>query len=66
MSLTRKNYTVKYDRKIGGVGHVNIKARNANEAISNAKNIVATGKNFKVLKNFESKYKFGKGSGVKM
>ncbi len=45
-----KTYKVNYDKRVGGVGSVLVKAPNPTQAIKNAKFSVATGKNFRNAK----------------
>jgi proline racemase len=52
MKNTSKNnkkitYKVTYDKFIGGEGFILVKAETESQAISNAKNLCATGKNFR-------------------
>lgn len=49
-----KTYKVNYDKKIGGVGTVIVKAENPAQALKNAKFSVATGKNFRNAKLVDS------------
>lgn len=42
-----KVYKVWYDRKVGGIGNVLVKAENPSQALKNAKQHVYTGKNFR-------------------
>lgn len=53
---TSITYKVNYDKKVGGVGSVLVKASNPTEALNNAKQHVFTGKNFRNPKVDSSKY----------
>ena len=44
---TTKTYKVNYDKKVGGVGSVLVKAPSPKQALKNAKQLVFTGKNFR-------------------
>jgi len=50
MKAQRKYYEVSYTKAIGSKGILNVKARNEQEAIANAKDNCYTGSNFKVIK----------------
>jgi len=50
-----KTYKVWYDKKVGGVGNVIVKASNPKNALANAKQHVYTGKNFRNPKLVDSK-----------
>ena len=53
-----KTYKVNYDKKVGGVGSVLVKAPDPTQALKNAKQHVFTGKNFRNPKLVDSsKYK---------
>lgn len=47
MAKTSKTYKVWYDKKVGGVGSVIVRAENPAQALKNAKQHVFTGKNFR-------------------
>jgi len=47
ITLKAKTYIVTYDRKIGDEGSIIVKAIDENQALANAKNLCATGSNFR-------------------
>ncbi len=47
MKKTTKKFEVTYDKEIGTAGTIIVGASNEKEAISNAKNLRYTGKNFR-------------------
>lgn len=64
--MKAKIFIVEYTKAIGGVGRLFVKARNENEALSNAKNICFTGRDFKNAVETSEAVKTAKGSGVAM
>ena len=53
METGKKFYQISYLKANGENGFINVKARNENEAISNAKDNCFTGSNFSVIKEIE-------------
>jgi len=53
--VKNKAYKVYYDKKVGGVGSVIVKAQTPKQALSNAKQHVFTGKKFRNPKLVSSK-----------
>lgn len=43
----KQTFKVSYTRKVGGVGTINVKASDAKQAIINARNLCAAGKDFR-------------------
>ncbi len=60
---TRKFYQLAYTKATGNEGLLNVKARNENEAIANAKDNCFTGSNFKVIREIEPTQNTIKGGG---
>jgi hypothetical protein len=55
MKKASKTYKVWYDKRVGGVGHVIVKAQDPNQALKNAKYSVATGSNFRNPKKVDGR-----------
>jgi hypothetical protein len=51
-----KTYKVNYTKHIGGLGSILVKANNENQAIANAKDLCATGKDFRDAIVTDEKY----------
>lgn len=54
--MTTKTYKVDYTRKVGGVGSILVKANSETMAIVNARNLCATGSDFRNAMETEDVY----------